>query len=388
MIRGRCGRRRLARDACGVSLVELLVALALASLGLSTLAMVSAGVLGTFEAEPAAAEQQQRARAALAVMAEDLARAGGAFVADPSATPGLGLPAVVPDVPSLGAWAVGARASTVSVLSSVRSAAHARLAVAVAAGESRLVLDRPPYCSALSPTCRFTAGDHIRIADAHGAFAVALVRAATPPLVLDLTTPLAQSWPVGTFVSALDARVYGLRPDPDTGLQQLVRAGGTGSATALVDYVERFDVEWLVSGAAPAAMLAPDGTIASTTTGPAPPPAGVVGDPGWPAGENCTFVRDAAGNPASRLPGLGPEPVVAPLGRFSDGPWCPSPAAATRWDADLARVVGVRLTLTLAAADRWLRPGTAGGRGAVGSRRVPSLTVSTSIAPGRWAAIP
>jgi hypothetical protein len=373
-----------------MSLVEVLVALGLTSIGLAALALMSSGVLAAFAADPAAAEQQQRARATMAVLVEDVARAGAGFVGDADVGPGWGAPAVVPDMWRAGAWSVGAIPSTLGVIGGARTAAHARLASPVAAGEARLVLERPGYCSPVSPTCRFAAGDDMILTDIHGAFALATVRAASPPLVLDLVAPLAQGWPAGTRVSVVEAHGYALRADPVTGLQQIVRASGPGPATALVDFVERFDVEWLVSGAAPVVRDAPGGTAERTTFGPLPPAPGVVGDPAWPAGENCVFARDAVGRSVSRLAPIGAGAAAVPISRFADGPWCPSAAAATRWDADLARVVGVRMRIDLAVASAWLRAPLAAGSDPPRARfrQVPRLTVTTLVAPGRAAGVP
>jgi hypothetical protein len=378
-------------DSAGLTLTELLVALALASTGLAALAALSSAVLAAFDADPAAAEQQQRGRATLAVLAADVARAGPGGAHAAGTPPGATTPAVMPDMLRAGPWSVGAHPSTLATIAAARTAAHARLATAVTAGESRLIVERPGFCSPASPTCRFAAGDDVLLAGPHGAFALASVRAASPPLVLDLAAPLAQGWPAGTGVSVVTARGYALRPDAATGLQQIVRAHGPGPATALVDFVERFDVEWLLDGAAPSVRVAPDDTLEFASAGPLPPVAGEIGDPAWPAGENCLFARDAAGRIVSRLAPLGAGAVAVPLGRLADGPWCPSPAAPSRWDADLARVVGVRVRLDIAVASALLRLPTLAAPGD-GSRArfrsVPRLTLTTVLAPGRAAGTP
>jgi hypothetical protein len=378
-------------DSAGLTLAELLVALALASTGLAALAALSSALLAAFDADPAAAEQQQRARATLAVLAEDVARAGAGVAHAVGTPPGPTAPAVLPDMLRAGPWNVGAVPSTLAIVAAARTAAHARLAAAVTAGESRLVVERPGFCSPASPTCRFAAGDDVVLAGPHGAFALASVRTASPPLVIDLTAPLAQGWPAGTGVSVVTARAYTLRPDPVTGLQQIVRAHGPGPATALVDFVERFDMEWLLDGAAPSVRVAPDGTLEFASAGPLPPPAGESGDPAWPAGENCLFARDAEGRIVSRLAPLGAGAVAVPLALLTDGPWCPSPTAPSRWDADLARVVGVRVRLDLAVASALLRLPPLGGPGdgpRARFRVVPRLTLTTTLAPGRAAGTP
>lgn len=378
-------------DSAGLTLAELLVALALASTGLAALAALSSALLAAFGADPAAAEQQQRGRATLAVLADDVARAGPG-VAHAVGTPaGFTTPAVMPDIVRAGPWTVGAQPSTLAIVAGARTAAHAKLAAAVTAGESRLVVERPGFCSPASPTCRFTAGDDVLLAGPHGGFALAAVRSASPPLVIDLTAPLAEGWPAGTGVSVVTARAYALRPDPVSGLLQIVRAHGPGPATALVDFVERFDIEWLLDGAAPSVRVAPDGTAEFASTGPLPPLAGEIGDPAWPAGENCLFARDADGRIVARLAPLGTGAVAVPLARLADGPWCPSPAAPSRWDADLARVAGVRVRLDVAVASALLRLPTPDAPGAglrARFRPVPRLTLTTVLAPGRAAGTP
>ena len=370
-----------------MSLAELLVALGLSSRDWRRWPLLSSALLAAFEADPAAAEQQQRARATMAVLVEDIARAGAGFIDGADTAPGGGSPAVLPDLLRAGAWAVGVRPSTLTVIGGARTAAHARLAAAVTAGESRLVLARPGFCSPASPTCRFAAGDDVLLTGPHGAFALAGVQAASPPLVLDLTAPLAQGWPAGTGVSVVTARAYALRPDAGTGLQQIVRAHGPGPATALVDFVERFDVEWLLDGAAPAVRIAPDGT-------PSTPPRGRglprPGRPATPRGPPARTARSLATPMAAACRGSvrsAPARSWCRSRALSDGPWCPSPTAPTRWDADLARVVGVRVRLDVAVAtallraplDRW--PDGPRARW----REVPRSDADRVLAPGRAA---
>src|SRR5581483_1777361 len=84
----------------------------------------------------------------------------------------------------------------------------------------------------------------------------------------------------------------------------------------------------------------------------------------WPAGENCMF-QMAGGNKHTARTGLNQLNGVgelAPLndsvsnpGIFNDGPWCPDPNAANRWDADLLRIRKVRVTLRMQAALAALR---------------------------------
>lgn len=374
--------RAAADGAAGTTFVELLVALAILGGGLAMTAVAASFVLGAFEAEPAAADEQQRARAGLQVLIDDIARAGSGFYLDADDAPGVALPALVPDILASGAWAGAARPHTVSTWRARRDTPQARLALATPAGSTTLVLQRPPGCGAFS-LCGFQAGDDLLLAAPHGRVEFVEVRAARPPLDLDLTRPLASDWPAGAVVGAIVPHSYRRQADPATGLFQLVRSRGTGPATPVIDFVTRFDVEWWGRAAGPAVRLAPDGTEDHASAGPLPPDLGVVADAVWPPGENCAFARDRAGVPSWRGRPLGAA-TAAPLAVLADGPWCPSPAAATRWDADLVQVAEVRIVLGVAVASTLLRPSSGLGlsRGIV-ARPVPDLVLQATVRPGR-----
>ena len=103
----------------------------------------------------------------------------------------------------------------------------------------------------------------------------------------------------------------------------------------------------------------------------------------WPNGENCAFLRDAAGVARWRGSGGAAGDRLAPLTEFGDGPWCPSGAAAVRWDVDLARVSAVRVVVGIAAAAATLRPPVGLGLRRPRSRLVPDLLLDVTVRPGR-----
>ena len=368
------------RTEAGATLVELLVAIALLGLALGTVAMLAAAVLAGFEADPAAADQQQRARGGIAALVDDVQRAGSGFVQSSDLAPGTALPALVPDVVASGTWAVRAVPRTLTTLAGRRGPAHATLRAPAAAGETWLRLERPAFCAPVTVTCGFAAGDDVLLFDAHGRMALAAVRQVALPLDLELAQPLAESWRIGASVSSVVAHAYALRADPATGLAQLVRSLGAGPANPVVDFVTRFDVEWHGAGSAPTVRVAPDGTLEDAAAGPRPPPAGTVADPAWPAGDNCAYARDGAGVPVWQG-----SAVPLSLGTLGDGPWCPSAAAPSRWDVDLAHVARVRVTLGVAVASARLRPPASVllGDRRPGARLVPDLTVVMDLLPGR-----
>jgi prepilin-type N-terminal cleavage/methylation domain-containing protein len=382
---GPCDRGR--RRACaGFTLVELLVALAVIGLGIGAVAMLATAVLGAFSTESVAAEVQQRARAGLHVLVEDVRDAGMGFLQLPSEAPGGGVPALAPDVWTPSVWGVGASSGVVGVWRAPRDASQARLAIGVAPRESRLRLVRPQFCPPSSSTCGFAAGDALMIYTTQGRVETATVRQVLAPLELDLVAPVSDAWPAGAAVSAVIAHSYEPRGDPATGLLQLVRRRGGGPATPVIDFVTRFDVEWWSDGGTPTVVVGAGGGEYATT-GPTPPPVAVVDHVAWPAGENCAFARDAAGVATWRGAAAGASPAAIPLTALADGPWCPAPGAPTRWDADLMRVTSVRVRLGIAAADASLRPHSGLGlRRGPGMRSVPDFVVELLVRRGRHGA--
>lgn len=371
----------MTRQDRGATLVELLVAIALFGLALGVLAMLSLPVMAAFEADPAAADAQQRLRSAVHALIEDVQRAGSGFLLAPDAAPGVALPALLPDASSAGAWAVPARPNTLTTWRAPRAAAHAVVRGAVAPGEVMVPLQRAAFC--VAATCGFAADDEILLLAPHGRLGVATIREVLAPLDLLLAAPLADTWPAGTVVSTVVAHTYERRADPATGLFQVTRRLGAGPATPVIDYVRRFEVEWVATRGTPRILLAPDGTEERASHGPSPPAPTVVADAAWPPGENCAFFRDGAGAPHWRSSAGGATAVPVPLASLADGPWCPSPTAATRWDADLVRVAAVRLVLGVAVATTTLRPDVRRVLTRPGGRLVPDLVVETVVRPGR-----
>lgn len=369
-------------SAAGSTFIELLVALGVFSVGLAVTAVAASYVLGAFEAEPAAADVQQRERAGVQVLLDDISRAGSGFYLAADDGPGMAVPALLPDTPAAGVWVVTPRPHTITTWRARRDTPQAVIAVDAAAGTSIVTLTRPPSCAPLTQ-CGFQAGDDLLIAAPHGRFEVAGVRAVRPPLDLDLTAPLGGAWPAGAVVAAIVPHTYERRADAATGLFQLVRARAAGPATPVVDFVTRFDVEWWSPPSVPRVRAAPDGTDDHASAGALPPPPGVVADAAWPAGENCAFFRDRVDQPVWRGARFGGATPV-PLGAFGDGPWCPSAAAPTRWDLDLAPIGEVRVVLGVAVASTLLRPpvGLGLARGIV-ARPVPDLVLQTTVRPGR-----
>lgn len=80
------------------------------------------------------------------------------------------------------------------------------------------------------------------------------------------------------------------------------------------------------------------------------------------------------GDPLPSIEPPGRQLVPLPAAQLTDGPWRPDEFAATRWDADLARVRAVRITLRVQAAAAALR----------GPANALFARAGTAIDPARW----
>ena len=119
----------------------------------------------------------------------------------------------------------------------------------------------------------------------------------------------------------------------------------------------------------------------SVTYGPAPPPFDVTQNP-WAAGENCMWLT-SGGAHVSRLASIGSGElglVRLTAAQLTDGPWCPDPISANRYDADLLRIRKVRVTIRLQTGNAALRGSLTAGSDALfvnpGTATTPAQTVA------------
>jgi hypothetical protein len=194
-----------------------------------------------------------------------------------------------------------------------------------------------------------------------------------------LTVPRNGTQPVAT--------TYWLKADDAMATYQLIAAdGASGVDVPAVDHVVALAFEYF-GDPQPPLMRKPlaDATGPWTTYGPKPAATAVA--PFGP-GENCVFADDESGTPRPRLATLdgGASLVALTSSLLTDGPWCPSDAAADRWDADLLRVRSVAVRLRVQAALTTLRgPASAlfahGGTSRGGHQWVPDLEVRFQVSP-------
>ncbi len=358
----------------GVTLVELAVSMAVTLVLAGALLALVTTVQTTAAAQAEAGDLQQRLRAALHVMADDLLNAGAGL--DRTSMAGPLVQTFPPIVPyRRGQMGDDARAGVffrpdvLSLVYVASSVPQAEVAMAVDLG-GRLRVDLRPNCGPLAPTavCGFVERMRVMLFEPSGAHDLLTVEAvAGATLELSYRGPLSSAYARGTAVLAHAAsHTYGMRPDPDSGIPQLTQYDGFLTERPVADHVVGVWFEYLGEPEPPRLRPGADPGVTPppwTTYGPAPPPVGIDdASTSWGAGENCTFVlRD--GRHAPRLETLGPPGDLVPLpaGLFGDGPWCPDDAAPGLFDADVLRVRQVRIRVRVEAAARAMR----GARGAL-----------------------
>jgi len=205
--------------------------------------------------------------------------------------------------------------------------------------------------------------------------------------------------PLRTTIVQFKNVTYYMKSDPSTDTYQLMSSsGGAGLDVPVLDHLVALKFEYFGDPDPPRLTGVPlsDPRGPWTTYGPAPPERGKqIPTGGYPEGENCTFGVDAlTGAQVPRLPvlvgGASPTALVpltpAQLDGSDGGPWCPDPASANRWDADLLRVRSIGVTLRVQSANAALRgPAgalfTHGGTSTRAARWLPDLEVTFRVTP-------
>jgi type II secretory pathway pseudopilin PulG len=380
----------------GFSLIELLLATGITLTVVATVFAMLAPGGPMFGGQSEMADMQQRVRVAAETLAADLEMAGSGPSRGRRAGPLRSfLAPVLPYAIGPGGDAPGAfRADVLTVVYLPEAAAESVLALATSAVSARVSIASGPGCPLNDASCGFAAGGRVIIYDDSGAFDVyAITRVAGPLLDLRHETPDSPHvYPQGSTIAEAVVRTYARRVDPATAVDQLVRIEG-GRTVPVVDHVVDLSFDY-VGDAAPPRLVGALGSIGATTYG--PPPALVLDEDGHEtAGENCVLAS-ADGGVTPRLGWLAPsgtDVVALSAAQLTDGPWCPDPLHPNRFDADLLRVrgVGVRLTVEAAMASRRGPAGrmfSRGGTAADGPTLAPDLiagffVTSRNRDPGR-----
>lgn len=368
------------RRACGVSLVELTIAMAVTlAIGAAIFAVTRAATRAS-ASEPDITDMQQRLRVAAGAITRDVTMAGaGSYLGGQSVPLVYALPPVLP----FRHGAVGDdppgtfRSDLITLLYVPATPAQTTLRADVLPDALILPVERQSTCAAGINLCAFAAGMTLLVFDDSGnydTFTVAAISDASSEIVLASRPEDSASttYTAGSRVVEAQLHTYYLKTDPATQIPQLLHHdGSTNPAVPVVDHVVALRFDYYGEPRPPA-------LISSGTTYGAPPPPAGARTTAYPPGESCLFsVNGDTGLQVARLESLGADDALVPLtaSRLTDGPWCPDDTNRNRWDADLLRIRAVAVTLRVQAANAALR-GPAGALFA---------SAGTSAGAGMWA---
>lgn len=341
----------------GLTLVEALVAMALAVLAAGGVMLLASWQVTIAMTTPEALDLQQRARAAMTAIVNELSMAGAGPTAGARDGPLVRyfapiLPRALQDDSSS-----VVRDDVVSVVFVPVARAQSTIATALGPSETTVVVSELTNCPQGVPACGVEEGSGLVLFDRAGRFDVAAASAVNGNEV-SLRRRLGDAGPAfdpGASIVAAESHVFYI----DAARRQLRHHDADRTDSAVVGDVVQMSVEYFGDVTAP--------------WEPRPPLDAA----------NCLY--DIGGVPRPELTLLGPPPFTLlplPLSRFADGPWCGE--GGTQFDADLLRVRLVRVRLRLQATPAAVR-GPVGHTVPGTSRRpaatVPDLEITFDVAP-------
>ena len=393
------------RRNAGFTLIEMLVAMAVMLLILGGVFQAFNPALGSYQAQPEAADMQQRLRVGTDRLYNGLVVAGAGIYSG-AAVGTLGqffapvLPYLVGPLHNDPGSGIFFRDDAITVFHVPTTASQCTIRDKMPQPSSEVKVNAEPGCPASDPLCGFEQGMRVLIFDDTGSFDFfTITEVQSDALHLQHRPPInpadfSKAYDVGAVISQVETDAYFWRRDPATDTFQLMHYDLFSREMPLIDDVVGLRFEYL-GEATPPFLRTPvtDPVGPWTSYGPKPPALGVdVAGDAWPAGENCTFTVDpATGLHISRLAWLGTPGVpglLAPLtaAQLTDGPWCPDGVNVNRYDADLHRVRQIRVTFRVQTGVATLR-GPAGvlfsraGMGRMSDRLVPDQAVQFDVTP-------
>ena len=397
----------------GFSLIEMLVATALLLIVTGSVFSMLNPAHGTFQAQPEAADMQQRLRVAADMVQKDFVMAGagtysGSMVGtlDNYFAPVLPhrVGTITPDAP--GTFRANplcplSCSSAVTIMYVPTTTAQTTIRTDMPNESAELKVNAQAGCPVGDDLCGFESGMRVLIFDPSGAYDIfTITQVQGDALHLQhRDDKFTTTYEAGAWITAITSHTYYLE-DNGTDTFQLRHYDGYQTDLPIADNVVDFRVEFFGEPAPPALTRPVTDPIGPWTTyGPKPPALGQdnTKDP-WGAGENCLFYVDpGSGLQVARpqiqtfgSPNGGLVPLTAAM--LTDGPWCPSETndkgaeMPNRYDADLLRLRQVRVTLRVQAANEVLR-GPAGplfrhgGRSRGAERFIPDHEIRFDVAP-------
>jgi hypothetical protein len=350
-------RSTCAASVAGFTILETLLALLLTSLVAGAALLLLVPGESAVQAQPEAADLQERVRGSADALIRDLDMAGAGIDLGPAAGSLIG--SFAPIVPRLiglkGDPPDAARADAITIAYVPETYVQATTSTVLSAGSS-LTLNGGPNCFGRT-LCGVQAGMTLVVFDSsgqHDVFTVGSVQSGSAQL-----QPHAQSmtyaYPAGAHVAQVVSRSYYL--DPASG--RLRQYDGLAADVPLADNVVGLSFEYFGDPQPPVSPVPPLGTA------------------------NCVY--DSAGNlqPLPTLAAAAGGVVPLPLSMLNDGPWCG--VGDMRFDADLLRVRAVRVSVRLQAGlsdfrstgPAFVRPGTSRSS----QRYLPDLAVTFEVWP-------
>lgn len=383
----------------GFSVLELTIAMGIMLAVIASVFTVMNPALGSFAAQPEAADMQQRLRVASDTLYSGLVMAGAGPYAGGSIGPLINFFAPVYPYRS---GAIDAdppatyKTDTITLLHVPSTASQTTITQTMQGTSPELKVDNAsPNCpknadGSSKDLCGLLEDDTVLVFDDfghHGSYTITNVESAAGHLQMN-HGDAGWSPPPGSKVVYATSATYYLKSDEAAGTFQLMRySGGSNPDVPVVDHLVGLTFEYY-GEPQPPRMRKPlsDPVGPWTTYGPKPPSVAIAP---YAAGENCVFVNDGSPTPAPRLADLG-APGTTLVGltptELTDGPWCPDGTSTNRWDADLLRIRKVAVTLRVEAAIAALRgPASAlfahGGDSRSLARWVPDQEVRFQVSP-------
>ena len=314
------------------SLVEMLIALALAGVLIGAVAPLVSANAGLAAAAPEMLDQQQRARLGMEELSRDLGMAGAGLSVGALAGPLVS--SFAPIIPRrmglTGADAHNvAKPDAITIIYASASPAQSVLLQPMTSPLDTLQVDPSAGCPLGTQVCGLQQGSTALLFDQSGQFDLVGILGLTggsATIEYRQPAPAVFAYQPGAAVAEAELHTYYF----DAANLQLRHADGAHSDVPVVDNVVAMTFEYFGDPDPPASPK---------------PPLGAA---------NCLY--DAAGlllGGMSILPAAGGTLANLPLAGFTDGPWCG--VGSNRYDADLLRVRMVRVTLRVQVGNVMLR---------------------------------